>query len=57
MSEVEVTKIIQSLHTKSCKLDAMPTEMIKKNLEHFVKVITKFVNYLWELGCLQKNGN
>ena len=37
-------EIINSLQTKSCELDVLPSYMIKENLELFIHIIRKIVN-------------
>ena len=44
LNDGELIEIINSLQTKSCELDVLPTYMIKENLELFIHIIRKIVN-------------
>ena len=44
MTEEEVHKVIVSLKTKSCELDTMPTDILKKMMPVVLPLITKIVN-------------
>ena len=44
ISQEELVKLVNSLHTKSCELDPLPTWFIKENLEQFFDVLLKLVN-------------
>ena len=44
MTEKEVLKIITSLKTKSCKMDAIPTDILKKLTPVVLPLIIKIVN-------------
>ena len=44
LNNAELTEIINSLQTKSCELDLLPTYMIKENPELFIHIIRKIVN-------------
>jgi hypothetical protein len=43
-TEAEVQKIINSMSSKSCELDAMPTYLLKEVLPSVLPIITKIVN-------------
>ena len=45
MTEEEVHKVIVSLITKSCELDTMPTDILKKMMPVVLPLITKIVNH------------
>ena len=62
ISKEELVKLVNSLHTKSCELDPLPTWFIKENLEEFLDVLLKLVNTSltnsefildWKLAILQ----
>ena len=44
MTEEEVHKVIVSLKTKSCELDTMPTDVLKKMMPVVLPLITKIFN-------------
>ena len=44
MTEKEVHKVIVSLKTKFCKLDTMPTDVLKKMMPVILPLITKIIN-------------
>ena len=44
ISKEELVKLVNSLHTKSCELDPLPTWFIKENLEEFLDILLKLVN-------------
>ena len=44
LTEQQVSKVITSLKSKSCKLDAIPTVILKKMLPKVITLITKIVN-------------
>ena len=44
MTSEEVTRIISSMATKSCKLDAIPTSVLKQKTLSIVSTITKIIN-------------
>ena len=44
MTESEILKVINSLKTKSCELDTIPTDILKKMLPSIVPLITKIAN-------------
>ena len=44
MIESEVLKVINSLKTKSCELDTISTDILKKMLPSILLLITKIVN-------------
>ena len=44
MTEEEVHKVIVSLKTKSCELDTMPTDILKKMMPVVLPLITKIIN-------------
>ena len=47
--QTEVEKIILSMKSKSCKLDALPTRLLKDCIEDILPTITNLVNIsLWD---------
>ena len=44
LTEQQVSNVITSLKSKSCKLDAIPTVILKKMLPKVITLITKIVN-------------
>ena len=50
MTSEEVTRIISSMATKSCELDAIPTSVLKQITLSIVPTITKIINSLLTLG-------
>ena len=44
LTESQVSKVITSLKSKSCELDAIPTVILKKMLPKVITLITKIVN-------------
>ena len=44
MTEKEVLKIITSLKTKSCEMDAIPTDILKKLTPVALPLIVKIIN-------------
>ena len=44
LQEIEVTKIVKSMATKSCEIDVIPTPLLKDNLDHFIGVLMQLVN-------------
>ena len=47
--QTEIKKIILSMKSKSCKLDALPTRLLKQCIEDILPTITNLVNIsLWE---------
>ena len=55
MTEAEVSKIIYNMCSKSCKLDAIPTNLLKQILPDIIGVITKIVNLSLYHWCLLTN--
>ena len=51
----QVRKIIFSLSTKSCELDAMPTKLLKDIIPGVLPVINKIVNLSLEQGVFAEN--
>ena len=51
LSESQVSKIIASLKSKSCELDAIQTTIFKKMLPKVIPLITKIVNTSLGDGC------
>ena len=48
-NQMEVKKIILSMKTKSCELDAIPMKLLKDCLDHILPTITNLVNIsLWD---------
>ena len=50
MSEKEVKEIIMAMKTKFCKLDALPTSLLKRMIDVCLPFITKIVNLSLEMG-------
>ena len=48
LNDAELMDIINSLQTKSCELDVLPTYMIKENLELFIHIIKKNCQCIFE---------
>ena len=48
--QTEVKKIILSMKTKSCKLDALPTRLLKQCIEDILPTITNLVNISLQEG-------
>ena len=46
--EDEVEKIIMSMPTKSCKLDVLPTKVLKEIIKSSLPLLTKIINLLTE---------
>ena len=47
--QMEIEKIILSMKTKSCELDALPTKLLKDCLDDILPTITNLVNIsLWD---------
>ena len=44
MTEKEVQKVLTSLKTKSCELDTIPTDILKKMMPAVLPLITKIIN-------------
>ena len=44
MSEEEERKVINSMATKSCDIDPVPTNLLKKSLEGMLHIIMKIIN-------------
>ena len=53
LSENEVSKIIGKMSSKSCKIDPMPTTLLKKVLPSVIRPITSKVNNSITKGILQ----
>ena len=51
LAEGQVSKIVNSLKSNSCELDAIPTTILKKMLPKVIPLITKIVNILLGEGC------
>ena len=43
--QTEVKKIILSMKSKSCKLDALPTRLLKECIEHILPTITNLTSH------------
>ena len=54
LSEEEVVKIIMNIKTKHCKLDTIPTHIIKEALPQIKSAFTKMVNILLQSGTFAK---
>ena len=50
MTVDEVTKIIRSMPSKSCKSDVIPTSLLKSILDKIAGVITSIINISLEQG-------
>ena len=48
----DIRKIITKMATKHCKLDPLPTWMVKECLNEFLPIITKIVNTSLQLGIV-----
>ena len=47
--QIEVKKIILNMKAKSCKLDALPTKLLKECIDDILPTITNLVNIsLWD---------
>ena len=55
MTEEEVHKVIVSLKTKSCELDTMPTDILKKMMPVVLPLITKIINLSLTQGDLYRS--
>jgi hypothetical protein len=55
LSENEVKNIITKMATKSCELDAIPTEILKKGLNGLLPVITNLVNISLKEGVFAES--
>ena len=44
ISKDDVERIIKRMQTKSCKSDALPTDLLKKSLEGSINIITRIMN-------------
>ena len=55
LQEIEVTKIVKSMATKSCEMDVLPTTLLKYNLDHLISVLTKLVNTSLKQGVYAKS--
>ena len=51
LTEKQVSTIVNSLKSKLCELDSIPTTMLKKMLPKVILLITKIVNILLGEGC------
>ena len=54
MTSEEVTRIISSMATKSCELDAIPTSVLKQITPSVVPTITKIINISLTQGIFAK---
>ena len=54
-TETEVRTIIMKAPTKSCKLDPLPTWLLKNCLDELVPVITLIINHSMSSGCVPDN--
>ena len=57
LSEDEVAKIIMNMKTKQCKLDTIPTQIIKEASPQIKLAMTKMVNTLLQSGTFAKKWN
>ena len=55
LQEVEVTKIVKLMATKSCEIDVLPTTPLKGNLYHLIGVVMKLVNTSLKQGVYAKS--
>ena len=44
MDYCEVKRIIKSMSTKSCEIDAIPAWLLKENLDGFLEIVTSLIN-------------
>ena len=51
-TEKEVSEVIKKSATKTCALDPIPTQILKKHVSSLIPVITKLVNLSMETGCV-----
>jgi DNA-directed RNA polymerase subunit F len=54
-TENEVEKVIKSSKSKQCKLDPIPTQLLKECLEALLPTITKLVNLSLEMSTMPAN--
>jgi exonuclease III len=50
VSEDYVRKVIMSMSTKSCELDSLPTNILKKVMDKYLPMITRIINISLEQG-------
>ena len=50
MDKYFVCKTVLKLHSKPCKLDIIPTKLVKATLDYFIYAYTKIVNLLLKMG-------
>ena len=55
LTECEIKLIIMTMKTKSCELDAIPTHIIKSNLDKFLPSITHIVNLSLDQGVFSSD--
>ena len=51
-TEKEVSEVIKKSATKTCALDPIPTQILKKHVSSLIPVITELVNLSMETGCV-----
>ena len=51
-TEKEVSEVIKKSATKTCALDPIPTQILKKHVNSLIPVITKLVNLSMKTGCV-----
>ena len=54
LSEDKVAKIIMNMKAKHCKLDSIPTQIIKEALPQIKLALTKMINILLQSGKFTK---
>ena len=55
VSSNDITSVILSSPAKDCKLDPLPTFMLKQNIGPFSEILAKIVNTLLQQGVVSKN--
>ena len=51
-TEAEILRLVQSMANKHCKLDPVPTWVLKKHLDQLIPLITKIINQSLETGIV-----
>ena len=46
LQEIEATKIVKSMPTKSCEMDVLPTTLLKDNIDHLMGSTNKIGQYI-----------
>lgn len=55
LSEEDVAKVVKSLKSKSCELDTIRSDILKKELDTFLPIITKLVNLSLQQGVFSSD--